>query len=364
MDLASVSGRPRPPNSLCDKNLLAVEASVRFTEMLPDSTPAVYFPIERGVYELGPGFKPLGYDFGNGLHDADVFQLDRDFKRYRSEKLAAREENIEKYFGVDRLAPEVQSAAVDFILNRAVSEHPAYFRLELMGTTRTLVCALTGEVLSFSPAGELISAQGQNSTPPYSHAIDALMSQFQEDAAIVSTSNVGGKPQNWMSLMHVCGPSHWDPREKLGRDFLAVHAPIPGFEKAARAHLQIIDAMVNKGPFVRFVWSFVTDVRLNHHPEPAFGADPALWKGRSFNLRPDGSAPFHLRVERQTTVGLPAAAASLFFIRLSFIDGNQLKKNKSWNSQLVSALQSMTPESRAYKGVAGCFDDLVGWLET
>ncbi|HVK60957.1 MAG TPA: heme-dependent oxidative N-demethylase subunit alpha family protein [Bdellovibrionales bacterium] len=327
--------------------------------MLLERTPAVYFPIERGLYEIGPGFKPFGFDFGNGDADGKVFQIDREFARFRQEKEDARAENLSKYFGVERLSPEALKAAVDFILDKATSEYPDLFELRTIDESKVLHCRLTGETLRFSKAGELIDVKRQKSSVPYRHAFDALVSQFQEDAAIISVDD----NENWMSAMHISGPSHWDPREKLGRDFIAVHKPIPGFDKVARAHQQIVDAMVNKGPFVRFVWSFVTDTRINHHPEPAPGIDPALWKGRSFQERDDGQAPFHLRVERQLTFGMPEVKSSLFLIRLSFIDGNELKANPLWRTQLVSALKSMTPESRVYKGVAGCFDQLVSWLE-
>ncbi len=327
--------------------------------MLQDRNPPVYFPIDRGLYEIGPGFRPLGHDFGNGKMDSLVFQFDREFPRFQQEKQAARKENLTKYFGVSRLAPDVLAQTVDFFLEKLPKDHPEFFQLNEKDGVRTLHCKLTNEILNFDSSGNLVTASGGKATPPYSHAIDALVNQIQEDFAIVSTK----ENENWLSAMHVCGPSHWDPREKLGKDFLAVHAPIPGFDKVGRAHLQIVDAMVNKGPFVRFVWSFVTDTRLNHHPEAPVGEDAALWKGRSFSENADGSAPFHLRVERQLTFGLPRSKASLFFIRLSFIDGNILKANERWNSQLVSALQSMTPESRVYKGVSGCFDELVSWLQ-
>jgi hypothetical protein len=119
--------------------------------------------------------------------------------------------------------------------------------------------------------------------------------------------------------------------------------------------------MVEKGPYVRFVWGFATDSRLNHHPEPPPGEDPGVWRGRSFHPdRPE--SPFTLRVERQVLLGLPELSASLFAIRVLFIPGERVRARPEWRELLLGALRSMTPESRSYKGLDGSFDEVVAWL--
>ena len=60
--------------------------------------PARYFPITRGLYEVAPGLKLLGTDFGNGAMDRRVFQIDADFPRFRQSKLACRQDRIENMF--------------------------------------------------------------------------------------------------------------------------------------------------------------------------------------------------------------------------------------------------------------------------
>ncbi|MES2964081.1 MAG: heme-dependent oxidative N-demethylase subunit alpha family protein [Bdellovibrionota bacterium] len=323
------------------------------------AAPAVYVPLDRPVYEVAPGLKPLGFNFGNGEADARVLQIDQDFLRYRDEKERARADALTKYVGFDRLEPEVLRGAVDKILELMSTNHPEVFSLETSGSVRRLHCRLTGETLEIDPAGQLVGHSGVAPVPPYLNAYDALMHQLQEDGAIVSVR----EGHDRLSGLHVCLPSHWDPRSKLGRDFTAVHLPVPGADRMSRAHKGIVEAMVYKGPFVRFVWSFVTDKRLNHHPEPPRGEDVATWKGRSFDDSDPTRSPFHLRVERQTIVGLPGPAASLFFIRISFVDGKTIRENPVWRANLVGALKSMSPESRVYKGVEPCFDRLIGWLE-
>lgn len=320
--------------------------------------PPKYFPIERGLYEVAPGLKPLGTrfgDFDNGPLDSLVFQFDQDFPAKRQEKLKARSENLSKYHGLESLPVGDVSAVVKTIIDRLTIEWPNSFSWEPAG--RILHCHLTGEDLEFSPVGELLKAHGSSLQPPYLNAFDALACQIPEDCALL----MGGDGLGKIAMLHVCSPSHWAPEKKLGLGFLDLHEPVPHFERITKALPAIIDAMVNKGPFVRFVWSFVTDTRLNHHPQPPVGVDASLWKGRTFN--PNLDVPFYLRVERQTTVPVPEAQASLFFIGLSFLGGAEIKANDRFRTQLIAALHSMSPEARRYKGVEHCFDDLVEWLK-
>lgn len=320
-------------------------------------SPALYFPIDRGLYEVAAGMRPLGtvYRPENGEFESKVIQFDRTFPEHRKGKLASRAENLDKYHGIDGLPSDVAAAATLEIVRRLVLEEPEHFQWS--ETERRLHCQLTGENLFFSESMELDSKSDAPPVGPrYQNAIDALISQVPDDFSLVLAHGERGH----MAVMHVCSPSHWDPRSKLATDFISLHAPVPHFDKLAKASRQILDAIVTKGPFVRFVWSFVTDLRLNHHPEPPPGWDHAAWKGRSFDSTQKN--PFYLRVERQVTVPLPAVRASLFFIRLSFISGTEIRDNEVWRNQLVSALKSMSPESRSYKGVAHCFDELLTWL--
>lgn len=321
--------------------------------MLSLSPPARYFPLEKGIYEVAPGLKTLGTDFGNGPAEARVFQLDREFARYRDNKDKCRKERLSKYFQLKLFEPEVERRVVSFIAKQLPIEHPELFRLEALSQGGHRLEALhTRESLLFDR--EWNWAGG----PEYSHSLDALASQIQEDLAVVSRKG----QEDWLSCLHLCSPSHWAAEDKIGLGFFSVHAPIPGIERLNRAAASWVDAMIHKGPYVRFVWGFATDQRLNHHPIPAPGHDPALWKGRAFDLSRAGS-PFHLRVERQTLRGFPDVEAALFTIRVSFIDGEEIRRNPTERALLRSALLSMTPESLEYKGLSQDRDAVIDWLD-
>jgi dimethylamine monooxygenase subunit A len=307
------------------------------------SSNPVYFPIERGLYEVGPGLKNFGADFGNGLLDQCLFQITRDFPKFYQNKVAAIQERANKYIQEKNLNPLAAKAIADFIIQKLVSDYPALFHLQ-MGEGRKLFCALTNKEIDC----DRLSAR---------ELLDALMLQVPEDIAILEKN----QDQDWISYLHLCSPSHWAAEDKIGLNFTAVHMPVPGIGMVLKASHSLTEAMIHKGPFVRFVWSFVTDVRLNHHPVAPVGEDPIRWKGRSFNSQ--NEEPFYLRIERQTTHGFPSVNASLFTIGLTFIPASEIKANEKWRTQLSSALESMTPESKRYKGVADCFSELIQYLK-
>lgn len=346
-----------------ETNQIAFQKTVKFLNL---SKPARYFPIDKGVYEVGPGLKNLGTSFGNGNLDSNVFQLDSDFFKYRENKNRCRGERLTKYYCESAYAPEVRRAVNQWVIERLLKEHPHFFHYE----ERTegggkLTCLLTDEILEFDSEYEL--SRVSENAPAYASAFDALCSQVQEDVAVMSTSKSSGTqgdvPHDWLSAIHLCSPSHWGAEDKIGKNFFTIHQPIPGIDKMNQAAGALIDASIRKGPYTRFVWGFGTDARLNHHPVPPLGFDAKLWKGRSFDRSRPGCSPFILRVERQVIIGLPRVHAFVFTIRVSFIDGEAIRANPKEHALLRSGLLSMNADQLKYKGLSGCIDDVIAWLD-
>jgi hypothetical protein len=314
-----------------------------------------YFPIERGRYEMTPGLRPLGVDLGNGPFDKKIFPITDDFPLYRQNKLDCRDERLSKYFCLKDCSAERLRTLVQFIVHRLVEESPDLFAFE----QNILFCSHTGDKLEFDQDYHLLSFSSlEIIKTPVVHPLDALSLQVQEDMALVAYD-----PQtksDHLALLHLCSPSHWAAEDKIGRNFNVIHAPIPGIEKINQISLKLIESMIHKGPFVRFIWSFVTDKRLNHHPVAPSHFDSVIWKGRTFNEF--NYIPFYLRVERQVTYGFPKVDTGFFTIGVSFLTGLEIKENPHYREQLISALNSMTPESRVYKGVSHCYLQLIDWL--
>ncbi len=324
--------------------------------------PARYFPIEKGVYEVAAGLRSLGTDFGNGEADKLVFQIDREFSKYRRNKLECRAERLGKYYVTANYAPAVERAVTSFLIHRLTTEHKQLFACDSLADGGTaLHSALTAETLIFDREMRLTETRGASNdvVPPYASAFDALCAQVTEDVAVVSRAAGGG---DHLAAIHLCSPSHWAAEDKIGKDFVRIHAPVPGIERINQTSAALLDAMIKRGPYVRFAWGITPDTRLNHHPSPPFGITGEEWRGRVFQTDKRES-PFVLRIERQVLCGLPEVNAAIFMIRVYFVSGALIRRDERKRTLLRAALLSMTKESRAYKNLNECLPQLIAWLD-
>ena len=165
--------------------------------------------------------------------------------------------------------------------------------------------------------------------------LDRLMTNVAEDLAIV----VQRESEDHLAYLHVCSPSHWGMDEKLGQSFFATHQPVPGIERVNAAATGLVRAMITGTPKVRFVWTVETDNDFNHHPSKPVG--------REFG----SDTEFYVRWERQITVGFPEINAAAFLIRVGFCPESQIWPFPDRREALIASLESMSPESRVYKGL-------------
>jgi hypothetical protein len=144
---------------------------------------------------------------------------------------------------------------------------------------------------------------------------------------------------DWLAAANIVFPSHWWPHEKMGKPLEEIHAPVPGMNRANGRKL--VEAMVNHGPFERFVWGVAFDRRLNHHPRlPRSPFDPD-------NV--------YVKVERQVTVGFPRHRAALFVLRQYVVEDVD-------RPALADAVEAMSSDQLRYKGLEGCRDQLLDVL--
>jgi len=313
-------------------------------------SPARFFPLAHGTYDVAAGLRSLGSDFGNGAADTRVFLFDANYPRYREAKLRARAERLETYFPQPvRLDPELRGAAVRFIAETLARESPEFFALKTDASGFELQSTLTQERFEFSVGGEL-REQETSVSPKYRDGLDALATVLQEDVALWQRAADGSE---WLAAVHLCFPNHWAAEDKVGRAFNVVHAPVAGFGRLAKAAPSLIDGIITKGPFVRFAWGVATDAELNHHPRAAF-------QGRQFDPQ---TPELYLRIERQTLRGFPKQNGSIFTIRTYFLNcATELSAIE--RVALGSAIRSMTPEALLYKGLAQSRDAVLDWLKS
>lgn len=314
-----------------------------------------YFPLAEGRYQVTPGLHLLGTDFGNSHADNLIFQFDQNFEHYRRTKISARTEALNKYYCKKALDTKKASTVNAFIIQRLCYEHPTLFSYQLQNNQHCLSCKLTGENLKFDSQYELLETQANSLT--YLDGLDALAMQIQEDLALVEISNDG---DDHIIALHLCFPNHWAAGDKIGKSFLASHAPVPGMDKINQRAKQILNSLLTKGPYVRFAWGLATDNYLNHHPIAPTGVDKKLWQGRSFN---PANPQLYMRVERQVIYGFPAINTFLFTIRTFFYDVAVLKQTPLKRQALQSALLSMSPATLKYKGLTNNLPLILDWLQ-
>ncbi len=180
---------------------------------------------------------------------------------------------------------------------------------------------------------DTLRAEGLATTSPASRA--ALARELVEDFALLRRGVDGSDRVLWL---HACFPSGWRPEHVLGQSFARIHAHIPAIDAVATKAASLVDAMVTRGPYVRFVWTISADDALDHHPEQG---QRQAWSP----LTPRG----FLRVERQTTVPLPERSACIFLIRTYLYGFDELSGEQ--RATLAQALARMPPELVGYKAL-------------
>ena len=180
-----------------------------------------------------------------------------------------------------------------------------------------------------------------------------LETAFEEDFAVLD-GDTGTLP--WLC---VCVPSHWAPEDKLGLDFLALHAPVADNAGLLAAAPRLVQLVTGGGCWERFVWTISPSARFDQHPRrhprtdwPPTGDDPQAFAARCF-----------LRTERQTffPVGRGTRQA-VFTIRVMLQPLARAVQRQEQARRLHDALASMSEAVLAYKGLAGAQEPLLRWL--
>jgi dimethylamine monooxygenase subunit A len=179
--------------------------------------------------------------------------------------------------------------------------------------------------------------------------------QLQEDFVILNNENNTLRTE----YLSVCFPSRWDPREKLGLDFAAIHSPVADNQMLQAAGPSIMAMAFIKQSMLRHVWLIVPSASLAQHPEQndyswaRTLADPSPLLPRLF-----------FRVERQTTWPLPQLDRAVFFIRVMMcplVDVLGVEPERAL--QLSETLASMSPAVVAYRGMTDAMPRLLTELK-
>ncbi len=307
---------------------------------------AKYFPLADGQYRVQPGLFSLTQEFGNGKQDNRIFQIDQNYQQYRQNKISARNEQLNKYYCWANFSDPIRQNITHYLINTLCQEYPEFFSLEKKTQSRLFKNQLTQETFLINHDYDLLNPHSS----VYSNLLDAIMMQVQEDIAIISEDN-------YISCLHLMSPNFWAASDKIGKSFNELHKDVAGIDKITKNSNAILQAMIYKGPYVRFAWGLTTDNQLNHHP--AHAINNSTNNGRHFNPR---KPTLYLRVERQTITGLPKVRSALFTIRSYLYDVKLL--NSVEIQCLTSAINSMSNKQLQYKGLNRSKSAIIKWLGT
>ncbi len=162
-----------------------------------------------------------------------------------------------------------------------------------------------------------------------------LTLSLQEDFAVMVPDADGSLRAQILSVYFASG---WSPEEKLGQSMAAIHEPVADNRALMKSTAAMSQAMVHKGPFVRYVWTLAGSDALARAPGEDTMASVARWEDLWF------------RSERQITVPL-WGEASLFLIRVDVRPLVQMLETPERWAILEAALRSMSPEVLAYKSI-------------
>jgi hypothetical protein len=191
-----------------------------------------------------------------------------------------------------------------------------------------------------------------------SRLLDAVALTVQEDIVVMRSLPDGS---DVCEALQVCFPSGWDPREKIGKSFASIHRPVADSDRLVSSAPNVIRAMVNKGPYVRFNFGLSFSPLLDTHP--AVNYDRRLFtKNDDFmTMLP----LMNLRMERQTTYGFTDLQRALFSIRI-YVNPltERIERDPSLRPRIANLLRTAIPSVREYKGYALYADALIEWLES
>lgn len=271
-------------------------------------------PWLTGKFTIGAGLKPL--------EAHPVFETEPLESKYLENKKLARAESLRKHY------PE-----------------PA----GLSGDELNLIADTLKKQLNLDRPGFSLDESFHAVDP-----VDFIISQVPEDFSVWKMKD--GK--EWLALIHLSSPNHWDARKKIGRSFFDVHLPIPHIDPVSKAAPKLFQQIIQKGAFERFAWGVATDDRLNHHPEPPPGIKTEEWKGRSF----DPAHPkLYVRMERQALFPINEEMVG-FTIKTRFSDVSQLPKDDI--AALIKCIEGMDDPLLLYKGLKLDRANILKWLRS
>jgi Protein of unknown function (DUF3445) len=321
---------------------------------MPLQLPAIAFPFPvKPDYTIRADLAKMPQDVDS--HSTNHFHLDSDYFKYVQDKLQVLQTHPELCHVYANANETALTKICWRIFAQLASEYPEYVIVTKDGVRLELLELSLDKNLNLkaNPSDAYAYLVKQQSLK---RLVDTLALAVQEDLVILHNSEPDTSEPDTTELMQVCFPSHWNPAERIGQGLYQLHLPVASNEQLLKASRSVAQAMTNKGPFVRFVWSLNSTDELN--------LNPALHtQGRKKPLSSDPSKWF-FRVERQTTLAFPDLQRSLFTIRIYIEPLTHTLKIPERKHMLAQAVRSMNESLLRYKGLTKVKETLLEYLQS
>ena len=187
------------------------------------------------------------------------------------------------------------------------------------------------------------------------HPLEAASLLVQEDLCVMS--QVGS---DWiLSAASLCFPSRWDVREKIGKNLLGIHGPVPHYaETIGTATQNIFDKLTVERPLWRVNWTVMDSGELH---QPTAVRSPDAMEITRENIEQS----LYFRRERQTLRKLPDSGDILFTIRTySNTFAQVVEQFPDFRKHIGTTIAGSTPQLVDYKGWANILGELQSWSQS
>ncbi|MBQ0942743.1 DUF3445 domain-containing protein [Ideonella sp. 4Y16] len=242
--------------------------------------------------------------------------------------------------------------ALDALAAHAAQAHPTAWQVQPDGRWHAPVLGCTvapDGTLQADPGAWAEPARALAALPAPLRRSALLALAFAEDLALVD-----GRDGS-LAWLAVCLPSHWAPRDKIGRRFAEAHAPVADADRVRQAGAHLMKLVCGPDAWERFVWTITDSPWLHGHPDRA----PHAWP-RDLDPGRPGDAWF--RTEHQCFLPLPALQQAIFTIGVQVRPLAEAVDTPERAQALHDTLASMSPAVLAYRALDGVQGPLLRWL--
>lgn len=298
-----------------------------------------YYTLSTNAHRLALGARPL----------ADGPLIEVDSAAY-AEELALKEtilgSDCAYYFQALPQSTAAQWEALALILQDLCRHYPEAFSLMCAANMWEWHNHLLGASWQFR--------YGDSSTLPWP-PLDWIGRQVQEDLLVLD-GTVASCP---LVAGQLCFANRWSLEEKLGRSFLEIHGPVPGFgEQIGRSSSLLLERLKTDRPVWRYNWSLVLGGELDLSTKMFAVAQAHMPAVTAANC----GEVCYFRTERQTLARLPQTGAVLFTVHTYRTPLGALARDPAWARRFLEVLDGLSPALLAYKGVASVAEPLHEYL--